>query len=128
MIRYLKTGVSAEAAADTDSQVRRTVERLLAGVGARGDAAVRELSEKFDKWSPASFRLSPDEIDRIVSSIPRSVIEDIKFAQTQIRRFAELQRAALVDIEVETIPGVKLGHRNIPIDMVAAMSQAAAIQ
>lgn len=118
MIRYLKTGVSAEAAADTDSQVRRTVERLLAGVGARGDAAVRELSEKFDKWSPASFRLSPDEIDQIVSSIPRSVIEDIKFAQTQIRRFAELQRAALVDIEVETIPGVKLGHRNIPIDMV----------
>jgi len=118
MIRYLKTGLAAEAASDADSRVKRTVEDLLADVAARGDAAVRELSEKFDKWSPVSFRLSHSDIDRIVASVPQGVIDDIKFAQAQIRRFAELQRAALVDIEVETLPGVKLGHRNIPVDSV----------
>lgn len=118
MIRQIKSGMAAETAADSDRQVRLAVEGMLADVAARGDAAVRDLSVKFDKWSPETFRLSREQIDAIVATVPASVIDDIKFAQAQIRRFAELQRAALVDIEVETLPGVKLGHRNIPVDSV----------
>jgi len=118
MISYVKTGIAAETAADADRKVRQTVEAILTDVGERGDAAVRELSEKFDDWSPKSFRLSQPEIDALVASLPEQVIEDIRFAQTQIRRFAEAQRAALVDIEVETLPGVKLGHRNVPVASV----------
>ena len=93
MIRQVKKGMAAETAADADRKVRQTVEAMLADVAERGDAAVRELSEKFDKWSPASFRLSREEVDGIVASVPASVIEDIRFAQAQIRRFAEHQRA-----------------------------------
>jgi len=118
MISYVKTGIAAETAADADRKVRQTVEAILVEVGERGDAAVRELSERFDNWSPKSFRLSQPEIDALVASLPEQVIEDIRFAQTQIRRFAEAQRAALVDIEVETLPGVKLGHRNVPVASV----------
>ncbi len=118
MISYVKTGIAAETAADADRKVRQTVEAILADVGERGDAAVRELSERFDKWSPKSFRLSQPEIDALIASLPEQVIEDIRFAQTQIRRFAEAQRAAIVDIEVETLPGVKLGHRNVPVASV----------
>jgi sulfopropanediol 3-dehydrogenase len=98
--------------------VRQTVEAILDDVIARGDAAVRELSAKFDKWEPKNFRLSPAEIQALIDSLPAQVIEDIKFAQAQIRRFAEVQRAALRDVEVETLPGVRLGHRNIPVASV----------
>jgi sulfopropanediol 3-dehydrogenase len=116
--RVLKTGISAAATQQVDARVRSTVESILADVAARGDAAVRELSERFDRWSPRSFRLVQEEIDDLVHSLPRQTIEDIRFAQEQIRRFAQVQRAALRDVEVETLPGVVLGHRNIPVNSV----------
>ncbi len=118
MIRYLKRGVTEEEKFAADRKVRQTVEAILDDVIARGDAAVRELSAKFDKWEPKDFRLSPAEIQALIDSLPAQVIEDIKFAQAQIRRFAEVQRAALRDVEVETLPGVRLGHRNIPVASV----------
>ena len=118
MIRYLKRGVTDEEKFAADRKVRQTVEAILDDVIARGDAAVRELSAKFDKWEPKDFRLSPVEIQALIDSLPAQVIEDIKFAQAQIRRFAEVQRAALRDVEVETLPGVRLGHRNIPVASV----------
>jgi len=118
MIRHIKTGLSAETKAENSAQVRKTVEAILADIAARGEAAVREYSEKFDKWSPASFRLSESEIDECVRALPRQAIDDIRFAQEQIRNFALQQRAALRDIEVETIPGVVLGHKNIPVNSV----------
>ena len=118
MATYLKRKLGREQTDAADAKVRQTVEGIISDVKARGDKAVRELSEKFDKWSPPSFRLSKDEIDALVRSVPGETIEDIKFAQAQIRRFAEHQKAALKDIEVETLPGVKLGHKNIPVDSV----------
>jgi sulfopropanediol 3-dehydrogenase len=118
MIRQIKTGQTAEAKAESSAQVRKTVEAILADIGARGEAAVREYSEKFDKWSPARFRLSDDEIAECIRSLPQQVIDDIRFAQEQIRNFALKQRAALRDIEAETIPGVVLGHKNIPVNSV----------
>ncbi|WBV42371.1 histidinol dehydrogenase [Pseudoroseomonas cervicalis] len=118
MIRYLKKGAEAAETAEYDRKVRQTVEGILADVEARGDAAVRELSEKFDKWTPESFRLSEAEIQALIDSLPAQVIEDIKFAQAQIRRFAEVQRASMQDVEVETLPGVTLGHKHIPVESV----------
>ncbi|PWC29211.1 histidinol dehydrogenase [Teichococcus aestuarii] len=118
MIRYLKKGAEAAETAEYDRKVRQTVEGILADVEARGDAAVRELSEKFDKWSPESFRLSQEQIQALIDSLPAQVIEDIKFAQAQIRRFAEVQRASMQDVEVETLPGVTLGHKHIPVESV----------
>jgi sulfopropanediol 3-dehydrogenase len=118
MIRHLKTGQSAEAKAENSAQVRSTVEAILADIAARGEAAVREYSEKFDKWSPLSFQLSESEIAECVRALPQGVIDDIKFAQTQIRNFALTQRAALRDVEVQTLPGVVLGHKNIPVNSV----------
>jgi sulfopropanediol 3-dehydrogenase len=118
MIRHLKTGQSAEAKAENNAQVRSTVEAILSDIAARGEAAVREYSEKFDKWSPPSFQLSESEIAECVRALPQGVIDDIKFAQTQIRNFALTQRAALRDVEVQTLPGVVLGHKNIPINSV----------
>jgi sulfopropanediol 3-dehydrogenase len=118
MIRYLKTGQLAQEKAEKQAEVRRTVEGILADIGARGDAAVREYSQKFDKWSPASFRLTPQEIAACVASIPAATISDIEFAQKQIRGFALAQRAAMKDVEVETMPGVILGHKNLPVSSV----------
>jgi sulfopropanediol 3-dehydrogenase len=118
MIRILKPGRSAEAKATDASAVRSTVESVLIDVEARGDVALRELSEKFDRWSPPSFRLSQDEIDACIAALSPRQLDDIQFAQAQIRRFAEAQKAALKDIEVETLPGVVLGHRNIPMNSV----------
>ncbi len=118
MIRTLKRGTSEEAKFAADRQVRQTVEAILDDIMQRGDVAVRELSAKFDKWEPREFRLSAAEIQSLIDSLPAQVIEDIKFAQAQIRRFAEVQRAALRDVEVETLPGVRLGHRNIPVASV----------
>jgi sulfopropanediol 3-dehydrogenase len=106
------------ARATGDAQLRHAVEAIIEDVATRGDAAVRELSARFDHWVPKSFLLSPSEIDAIVAKVPAETIADIRFAQTQIRNFAEHQRAALRDIEVETLPGVLLGHKNIPVDAV----------
>jgi sulfopropanediol 3-dehydrogenase len=118
MIRYLKRGATEEEKFAADRQVRQTVEAILDDVIRRGDAAVRELSAKFDKWEPRDFRLSAAEIQALIDSLPAQVIDDIKFAQAQIRRFAEVQRATLRDVEVETLPGVRLGHKNIPVSSV----------
>ncbi len=118
MIRYLKSGQSAATKAASDSQVRHTVEAILGDIAAHGESAMRQYSEKFDKWSPVSFRLSETEIEDCVRVLPRQVVDDIKFAQTQIRNFALIQRAALQDVEVETLPGVVLGHKNIPVNSV----------
>jgi sulfopropanediol 3-dehydrogenase len=118
MIRYLKTGQAAQEKAERQLEVRRTVEGILADIGARGEAAVREYSRKFDRWEPASFRLSEAEIGACAKQLPASVKSDIEFAQRQIRQFALAQKAALNDLEVETMPGVVLGHRNIPVNSV----------
>src|ERR1700730_6520726 len=118
MIRHLKAGNSAEAKAENSALVRSTVEAILSDIASRGEAAVREYSEKFDKWSPASFKLSESEIAECVHALPQGVIDDIKFAQTQIRNFAMKQRAALQDMEVEARPGVVFGHKNIPVNSV----------
>jgi sulfopropanediol 3-dehydrogenase len=118
MIRYLKRGADEVARFEADRQVRQTVEGILDEIMRRGDAAVRELSARFDKWQPRAFRLSQAEIQSLIDSLPAQVIEDIRFAQAQIRRFAEVQREALRDVEVETLPGVRLGHRNIPVASV----------
>jgi sulfopropanediol 3-dehydrogenase len=118
MARHLKTAKGAAERAEADSAVRHTVEGILADIEKRGDAAVRELSEKFDHWSPTSFRLSEAEIERAMAALSPRELEDIRFAQAQVRNFAELQKAALRDIEVETLPGVFLGHKNIPVNAV----------
>jgi sulfopropanediol 3-dehydrogenase len=118
MIRTLKHGASEAQKFEADRQVRQTVEGILEDIRRRGDVAVRELSVKFDKWEPRDFRLSAGEIQALSDSLPTQVIDDIRFAQAQIRRFAEVQRAALRDVEVETLPGVRLGHRNIPVASV----------
>jgi sulfopropanediol 3-dehydrogenase len=118
MIRMLKQGATEAEKTAADRTVRQTVETILEDIATRGDAAVRELSAKFDRWEPASFRLRPDEIQSLIDSLPAQVIEDITFAQTQIRRFAQAQKDALKDIEVETLPGIRLGHRNIPVASV----------
>jgi len=118
MKRVLKEGISAEASKSDEAKVKGIVEGILADIDSRGDAAVRELSEKFDKWSPESFRLSAEEIKACIDSLPESTIEDIKFAQTQIRNFAQAQLDSMNDIEIETMPGVILGHKNIPVASV----------
>ena len=118
MIRQLKHGASEQSAKDADRKTRQTVEAILDDVSERGDAAVRELSVKFDKWEPAQFRLSGNEIKALIDSLPAQVIEDIKFAQAQIRRFAQAQRATMTELEVETLPGIKLGHKLIPVASV----------
>src|SRR5436853_627468 len=118
MPRHIKIAALADQQDEADAKTRTTVEAIIADVRARGDAAVRELSEKFDKWSPPSFRLSDDEIRALVARVSPQAIDDIKFAQRQIRNFAEIQRAALQDVEVETLPGVVLGHRHIPVGRV----------
>ena len=118
MIRRIKTGLSAATKSENSALVRTTVEGILGDIGARGGAAVREYSEKFDRWSPARFRLTPEEIADCVRSLPASTVEDIQFAQTQIRNFALAQRGCLQDLEIETLPGVVLGHRNIPVSSV----------
>jgi sulfopropanediol 3-dehydrogenase len=118
MIQILKQGATEAEKTEADRKVRQTVEAILEDIGARGDAAVRDLSKKFDNWTPAAFRLRPDEIQSLMNSLPDQVITDIKFAQTQIRRFAQAQKDALRDIEIETLPGIRLGHKNIPVNSV----------
>lgn len=116
MAIYIKQGSSEGDASAAEAKVRATVEALLNDVKTRGDAAVRELSIKFDQWDPESFRMSEAQIAEVIALLPAQVIEDIHFAQAQVRNFAQHQRAALKDIEVETLPGVFLGHKNIPVN------------
>src|SRR5687767_12477922 len=116
MATHLKRRLAQTVTDEIDQKVRETVEGILADVKKRGDAAVREYSEKFDKWVPR--KLGKGEIEAIVARVSPSTISDIQFAQAQIRNFAEHQRAAIRDIEVETLPGVKLGHKNIPVESV----------
>ncbi|WP_374528335.1 histidinol dehydrogenase [Novosphingobium sp.] len=115
---YLKTGTPEAQRAEDSTRVREMVERTLADIEARGDAAVGELSARFDGLSRPSFRLTDSEIHAAISQVSAQEMADIRYAQEQIRRFAEVQRAALTDVEVETIPGVILGHRNIPVQSV----------
>ncbi|RMF00494.1 MAG: histidinol dehydrogenase, partial [Chloroflexi bacterium] len=118
MAKYLKEGISVAASEAADARVRQTVETILNDIRERGEAAVRELSIKFDNWNPESFKLSQAQIDELIASLPEQTIEDIKFAQAQVRNFAQKQREALQDIEVETLPGVVLGHKNIPVNSI----------
>ena len=118
MIRYLKKGQSAAAKAAISLEVRQTVEAILEDIAAHGEAGMRRYSEKFDQWSPACFRLSENQIDECLGALPAQVLDDIRFAQDQIRKFALVQRGALQDVEVETLPGVVLGHKNIPVSSV----------
>ena len=114
-IQYLKKGKDEADQAVDDAKVREIVEGTLKAIAERGDKAVREFSEKFDKYSPASFRLSETEIEQLIAKVSKRDIEDIKFAQSQIRKFAQAQRNSMLDIEIETMPGVILGHKNIPV-------------
>ena len=116
MATYLKKGKSISELQEADAKVKEIVSNVISDIEANGDAAVRKYSEKFDNWTPESFKLSKKEIEEIVGSVPGQVIDDIKFAQQQIRNFAEKQRASVQDIEVETLPGVILGHKNIPVN------------
>ncbi|WP_070154761.1 histidinol dehydrogenase [Sphingobium phenoxybenzoativorans] len=116
MARYLKRGAVAEVKAEADRQVRETVERTLADIEARGNAAVRDLSIKFDDWDRDDYRLTQGEIDACVDSLTPQERKDIEFAQSQVRNFAQIQRDSIKDVEVETLPGVILGHRNIPVN------------
>jgi sulfopropanediol 3-dehydrogenase len=118
MITHLKGGIGAEQSKAADKAVRQTVENILSDIEARGDAAIREYSEKFDRWSPPSFKLSRQQIDELIARVSPRALEDIKFAQAQVRKFAEVQRSALRDVEVETLPGVRLGHKNIPVQSI----------
>ena len=118
MATHLKTAEAAAGRAEADVKVRSTVETILGDIEARGDVAVRELSQKFDNWAPESFRLSETDIEAAMSKVSASDLADIRFAQDNVRRFAEHQKAAFKDVEVETEPGVILGHKNIPVDAV----------
>jgi sulfopropanediol 3-dehydrogenase len=117
-ITYLKRGKPEADRMEDDAQTRVDVETTLKDIEARGDIAVRELSEKFDNYSPTSFRLSDSEIKALIAKLSPQEMHDIKFAQEQVRRFAQAQRESMVDIEIETLPGVILGHKNIPVQSV----------
>ncbi|WP_340245336.1 histidinol dehydrogenase [Sulfitobacter pontiacus] len=117
-ITYLKKGKSDAARADDDAKTRAVVEQTLQDIETRGDTAVRELSEKFDSYSPETFRLSQQEIDDLIGQLSPRELQDIQFAQEQVVNFARAQRASMTDIEVETLPGVILGHKNIPVQSV----------
>ncbi|MDW1999147.1 histidinol dehydrogenase [Vibrio sp. 2304] len=116
MARILKNGITEEAS--NDAKVRQIVENILADIESKGDSAVRELSEKFDNWSPEQFRLSEEQIQACVDALDESTRHDIEFAQQQVRNFAQIQRDSMKDVEVETMPGVVLGHKNIPVNSV----------
>ena len=117
-IEFLKRSKPDSEKAEDDAKVKAVVETTLADIAARGDTAVRDLSQKFDNYQPERFRLTNSEIEAAMNKVSTRDMDDIKFAQTQIRRFAEAQRASMTDIEVETLPGVILGHRNIPVQSV----------
>jgi sulfopropanediol 3-dehydrogenase len=118
MPHWLKRGMDAGAIKAADAKVRETVENILADIDARKDAAVKDLSKKFDNWAPADFKLSPADIERAIAQVPTRDLEDIKFAQAQVRNFAQKQRETMHDLEVETLPGVVLGHKHIPVNSI----------
>ena len=112
---YLKRAVPAAQAAKDLAGVKETVTAVIADIREHGDAAVREYSAKFDNWSPEAFRLTPAQVDDIIAGLPGQVIEDITFAQAQVRGFAQAQLASMQAVEVETLPGVFLGHKHLPV-------------
>jgi sulfopropanediol 3-dehydrogenase len=118
MARWLKRGMDAGAIKAADAKVRQTVETILADIEARGEAAVRDLSQKFDNWAPANFKLSAQEIEDALNGVSKRDLDDIRFAQAQVRNFAQKQKETLADLEVETLPGVVLGHRHIPVNSI----------
>ncbi len=118
MIEYLKRGISDAEKASEDDKTRAVVESTLAEIEQHGDKAVRALSEKFDNYSPENFKLSPDEIQNLIAQLTPGELKDLKFAQQQVRNFAQVQRDTMLDVEVETLPGVILGHKNIPVQSV----------
>ena len=118
MAKWLKEGKSENEIQEADAEVKKTVENILSDVSKRGDEAVRELSKKFDNYEPENFILTEQEIEKAISEVSKRDIEDIKFAQTQVRNFARKQLECIKDLEVETLPGVILGHKNIPMNSV----------
>lgn len=118
MATYLKNGIDVEIAETKDAKVREIVENILGSIEERGDEALREYSEKFDKWGPQSFRLTREEIDACYGELDDQVKSDIKFAQQQVGNFARIQRESMKDVEQETLPGVVLGHKHIPMNSV----------
>ena len=118
MIKYLKRGKDAQVRSDDDAKVRATVEGIIKDIESRGDEAVREYSRKFDNWDPTDFRLSQADIEAAKKSLSAREIEDITFAQKQVRNFAQIQRDSMKDVEVETRPGIVLGHKHIPVNAV----------
>ena len=115
MARWLKQGAEPAKVADQDRKVREVVEQTLADIEKRGDEAVRALSIRFDGWDRGDYRLTRAEIDGCLAELSKRDVEDIEFAQAQVRNFAEVQRGALKDVEVESLPGVILGHKNVPV-------------
>jgi sulfopropanediol 3-dehydrogenase len=118
MARFLKRGMDASAIKAADAKVRETVEGILAQVDDKKDLAIRELSKQFDNWEPKDFRLSPAEIEQAISQVSKRDLDDIRFAQAQVRNFAQKQRGTMKDLEVETLPGIILGHRHIPVNAI----------
>ncbi|MEL6745285.1 MAG: histidinol dehydrogenase, partial [Pseudomonadota bacterium] len=117
-VTWLKRGKPEGERSDDDAKVRAVVEAALKDIEERGDAAVREMSENFDSYSPASFKLSESDIEGLMSRVSQQDMEDLQFAHEQVKNFAQAQRASMTDIEVETMPGVVLGHKNIPVQSV----------
>tara|TARA_X000001036_G_scaffold122999_1_gene116500 strand:+ start:2414 stop:3721 length:1308 start_codon:yes stop_codon:yes gene_type:complete len=118
MAKWIKEGKSENEIIEADAKVRSTVENILSDVSERGDEAVRELSKKFDNYEPENFILTDNEIEKAISNVSKRDIDDIKFAQAQVRNFATKQLDCIKDLEVETLPGVILGHKNIPMNAV----------
>ena len=118
MAKYLKSGKSITEKENEDQKTKEIVENVLKQIENGGDKAVRMLSEKFDDYSPTSFKLSDEQIDALICTLTERELSDIKFAQEQVRKFAEIQRSSMTDVEVETLPGVILGHKNIPVQSV----------
>ena len=120
MAKWLKQAISKQDKDEAQQQVRETVEKLLADIETRGDTAVRELSKRFDNWEPENFKLSEEQIQDCINRLDTRTLDDIRFAQDQIRNFAQLQRDSMKDVEEETLPGVILGHRHIPMNRVGS--------
>lgn len=118
MITQIKAGQTSSNKSDRDTKVRQIVETIIHDIETRGDEAVRDYSIKFDRWNPAQFRLTRQQIDDCINALSEQALDDIKFAQAQIRRFAQIQKSTLHDVEIETLPGVVLGHKNIPVNSV----------
>ena len=120
MAKWLKQAISKQDKDEAQQQVRETVEKLLADIETRGDTAVRHLSKRFDNWEPEKFKLSEEQIQDCINRLDTRTLDDIRFAQDQIRNFAQLQRDSMKDVEEETLPGVILGHRHIPMNRVGS--------